>query len=130
MFKPNVAVDALGRVLVVPDADFQGIASLAERTVDLPQTGTFWNIWRIKQPITSQPIQRLLVPKDGGFTDTSVQGYSKTNVELKEPVGGSTTLPAVLVELFGLLEEARDGFEKGKEDQSRIQQVKNVLGDV
>ena len=54
----------------------------------------------------------------------------KGKTELKEPVDGITDLPAVLVELFGLVLEARDGWELGQDDKSTIQKVKNVLGDV
>lgn len=45
-FKPNVAIDAMGRVLVVPQDDFDALANLAQQVSGLPETGAFRNQWR------------------------------------------------------------------------------------
>lgn len=49
--------------------------------------------------------------------EISVQGYSASNRELKEPVGEFTQLPESLYELVGLALKAREG-ENG-DDQRR-----------
>ncbi|CAL1704906.1 unnamed protein product [Somion occarium] len=131
LFKPDVAVDARGKVLILNPDDFTGLSDLARQTLDLPSTGSFMNAWRIAQRRTDQPIERLFVPgSTTALVETSVQGYEKGKTELKTPVGDIHELPEVLHELFGLIAEARDGYERGKEDEDTISKVKAVLGDV
>ncbi len=79
LFHPNIAVDAMGRLLVVEKDDFTGLTTLAQKTPGLPQTGSFWNTWRVSQERSEQVIRRLLVAtsKEGELVETSVQGYSK-----------------------------------------------------
>jgi len=130
LFYPNLAVDATGRVLVLSDTDFSGLVNLAKRTPDLPQTGSFMNTWRIRQDRTSQPIDRLFVPVNDELVQTSVQGWERGKKELVTPVGDITELPDVLYDFFGLALEARQGYEKSREDQDVIGQVKAVVGPV
>ena len=128
LFLPNVAVDASGRVLLLAEADFVGLAALGEKARDLPQTRSFQNIWRVKQSRTSQPIERLFVKdQSDALYQLSVQGYEKGQRELKTPVNEYTELPEMLWELFGLFEEAREGLERGKEDQTTIQKIRDIL---
>ncbi|KAI0341737.1 hypothetical protein BDW22DRAFT_269156 [Trametopsis cervina] len=128
LFAPDIAIDASGQVLVAQSADFTGLVSLAKQTVDLPPTGSSMNAWRIAQPRTSQPIERLFVPgPDGQLVQTSVQGYEKGKTELSKPVGDTDQLPPLLEELFGLIGEARDGYVRGEEDAATIRKVKVVL---
>ena len=47
----SIAVDALGRELIVADEDAAGILELAKKTLALPQTGGFRNTWIVKRPI-------------------------------------------------------------------------------
>jgi len=128
-FTPNIAVDAMGRVLVVPADHFAGITLLAKQTLELPSTNSFRNSWRIDQQRTEQPIERLLVPTKEGqnFKQTGVQGFEKGKKMLKEKVGDLTELPDVLYELFGLVAEAREGYVRGGEDTETISEVKAVL---
>lgn len=129
-FSPSTAVDALGRVLILSPEDFEGLRSLAQQTADLPQTGIFMNTWRIAQPRTSQPIERLVVfGEDGQKVQTSVQGYERGMTQLQTPVGDYTDLPTTLYTLFGLILEARDGYERGQEDEGIIDEVKALLQD-
>ncbi|GJE87188.1 hypothetical protein PsYK624_032710 [Phanerochaete sordida] len=131
LFTPNIAVDSMGRVLVLGQETFDGVASLAKQTLELPETGTFRNTWRIKQPRTSQPIERLLVPSSSGeLRQICVQGYEKDKRELSAPVGDITELPEVLWELFGLFEESRGLDQRGRESTVAIDKVKAVLGEV
>lgn len=128
LFTPDVAVDASGSVLGLADTDFAGLVSLAQQTLDLPETGTFRNTWRVKQSRTSQPIERLLVPAAGGaLHETCVQGFEKDKRELTAPIQDSTELPEVLWELFGLVEESRNGYKRGEEDKDMISKVKETL---
>ncbi|KAL4253894.1 hypothetical protein ABKN59_004216 [Abortiporus biennis] len=133
-FKPNIAVDAMGRILDVKEDDFTGISNLAQQTLNLPQTGRFRNTWVIAHDRTSQPIDRLLVPNVPGevseLSQTSVQGYEKGLKNLKTAVGDIHELPAVLNELFGLVAEGRTGYTKGEEDVQVIAKVKDILGGI
>lgn len=130
VFKPDVAVDAMGNVLILKSKDFSRFTELAIQTIDLPQTGTFRNTWAINQPTTSQPIDRLLVPAgDSDYKQISVQGYGTDKKQLKEPVGDITELPDVLYEIFGLISHSRDGYNKGSRNQDVLSKVLDVVGD-
>lgn len=136
-FEPNIAVDAMGRIIDVKQEDFDGIVSLAKQTVDLPQTGSFMNTWRLERETTSMPIERLFVPAPAspiadseGLVQTSVYGYAKGVGKLKSSVGGITELPDLLKQLFGLFEEARGGYQRGQEDKDVIRKVRDVVGDL
>ncbi|RDB24445.1 hypothetical protein Hypma_008412 [Hypsizygus marmoreus] len=132
----TVAVDALGRVLIVTPKDSAGILSLARSTLSLPQTGGFRNTWVIKQDRTSQPIDRLFIPGQSakGLLDDpdeiSVQGFSKEKRELKRPVDGITELPKDLWELTGLVLEARSDAgsgSDGRRDELVLGKVRDVV---
>ncbi|TFK38864.1 hypothetical protein BDQ12DRAFT_682630 [Crucibulum laeve] len=126
----RVAVDFRGKVLLPTQADFDGILELAQRTLALPKTENFRNTWVVAQPRTGQPIERILVPASygGEFKETSVQGFDKSKVALKEPVEGITDLPDVLWELTGLALEARDG--DGEKDDVVLDRVRGILRNV
>ncbi|KAJ7490757.1 hypothetical protein FB451DRAFT_1552379 [Mycena latifolia] len=80
----KVTVDAMGRVLLVVDADYAGIVELARRVAtELPDAGGFRNYVK----------------------ETCVQGFVKGKTELKEPVRGLLELPDVLSEVVGLVLE-------------------------
>lgn len=135
LFQPNIAVDAMGKVLVVEKDDFDGLTALAQKTPGLPQTGTFWNTWRIKQtpPARSeQVINRLLVAtsKDGSLVSTSVQGYTKERTALESPVGDINEFPGVLWELFGLFTESFEEYDRGGRNTELIDLVKLTFWDV
>ncbi|KAG5651910.1 hypothetical protein H0H81_006961 [Sphagnurus paluster] len=127
-----VAVDSLGRVLLVSEKDAVGILELARGALALPDTGAFRNTWAIKQPATSQPIHRIFIPSASGtdqLHEISVQGFSKEIRELREPVQDIQELPPVLWELTGLLLEARDGAVYGAErDEVVLGKVREAVG--
>ncbi|KAJ7076084.1 hypothetical protein B0H15DRAFT_790932 [Mycena belliarum] len=124
----KVAVDAMGRVLIVSDGDYAGVTDLAQRVAtELPETGNFRNTWIIKHPATSQPIDRLLVVVEGKLKETSVQGFVKGKTELKAPVGVISELPGVLNEAAGLILEGRNGYSRGSGDSHMVQKVKDIL---
>jgi hypothetical protein len=137
------AVDAQGRALIVSPTDARGILDLATRVSELPETGAFRNTWVISQDRTSQPIDRLFVPKsssyssesgllDAGYQEVSVQGFSKEKRELKTPVDGIEELPESLWELTGLVLEARTDAGNTPDDERRngevLGKVRDVLG--
>ncbi|KAJ6571783.1 hypothetical protein B0H19DRAFT_1131192 [Mycena capillaripes] len=124
----KVAVDAMGRVLLVEEADYIGVTTLAQRVAsELPETGRFRNTWVIDHPTTSQPIDRLLIVSEGHLTETSVQGFVKGKNELKIPVGDITELPEVLSEVIGLVLEGRTDYSRGSGDSEMVQKVKDIL---
>jgi len=120
----TVAIDALGRVFFAEPDDVKGILLLAERALALPKTGTFRNTWIIKHAATCQQNHRIFIPpKDkvstarslGDLKEITVQGFSKTTKELRDPVKEYRDLPDDLFKLMGLLLEAREGAGPGKE---------------
>ncbi|KAJ6611187.1 hypothetical protein B0H10DRAFT_2057325 [Mycena sp. CBHHK59/15] len=126
--KDKVAVDAMGRVIVLPATDYAGIIDLASRTAaELPATGRFRNTWVVKQAATSQPIDRLLAVVDGQLKETSVQGFQKGKKELQISVGDVTDLPDFLSELAGLVLEGRNGYSRGSGDSEMVRKVKEIL---
>lgn len=131
LFKPNIAVDAMGRIIVVPEQDFDHMVALAHKTPELPQTGGFRNTWRVHNEATGKPIHRLLVPTaEGKLVETSIYGYRKDSKKLSTPVEGSDELPDVLGEFFGLALEAEEDYEFLKEDEAVVNKVKAILGEV
>ncbi|KAJ3506498.1 hypothetical protein NLJ89_g6838 [Agrocybe chaxingu] len=139
-FAPGVAVDAKGSAYTLTKDDYEGILSLAESVKNLPKTGGFRNLWRVKQDRTSQPIERILSPKpaltaspspdgyEAEYVETSVYGFDKRHRLLKEPVDGYTELPEDLWELTGLGLEARE--TSGERNELVLDRVRAVLGDV
>ncbi|KAH9857024.1 hypothetical protein C2E23DRAFT_370503 [Lenzites betulinus] len=130
LFRPDVAVDARGRVLQLESADFAALAGLAEQATHLPDTGSFMNAWRVAHDRTSQPIDRLFVhTSEGGIKETSVQGWDPEKKQLKQAVAEHQELPAVLHELFGYLKEGREGHQRGQEeDKELIARIKALVG--
>ncbi|KAL1709106.1 kinase-like domain-containing protein [Schizophyllum commune] len=127
----HVAVDSLGRVVLVPKSDHDALVAHATDATALPETGMFRNLWQVARPTTGQPIDRILVPKEGGGNaEISVSGWAGSAEEampLKRPVEGHEELPVVLKELVGLALEAREEFDSGKVDQAMVSRVKNIL---
>jgi hypothetical protein len=133
LFTPDLAVDARGALLRLTPDDFSALSDLARMAVnpnEVPETGTFRNQWAIAHPITSRPIDRLLVPSYGDiageFKEVQVSGYQKGRTRLRAPVGEKTELPDVLHELFGLIQEgSEDG--PGEPDETLVGRVKVLL---
>jgi hypothetical protein len=114
-----VAVDASGRVLLVSDKDAAGILSLAENTLELPDSEQWRNIWVVKRPTTSQPVHRLFIQSqdpDKHLKSVGVQGFSKETRDLKTPVGRFQELPDSLWILTGLVLEAREEVDERRDD--------------
>lgn len=128
IFKDKVAVDAMGRMVVLNEADYNGITSLGTEILDLPDTGEFRNTWRLNHRATSQPIDRILIGPE--LKETSVQGFQKGKTDLKNPVGDIEVLPDSLAELTGLVLEGRKDYERGNEDKAIVQRMKDLVGDV
>ncbi|KAF8628813.1 hypothetical protein AX15_003707 [Amanita polypyramis BW_CC] len=134
--KGYVVVDALGRVLELSSSspDIHGLLSIGLQTLDLPIADEFRNTWIIKHPWTDMPIDRFYFIGESETRETSVYGYSPTRTELQFPVEGYTHLPHVLVELFGLVLEAREGYRAGigggNADHVVVEKVKEALEDL
>lgn len=130
----KIAVDAAGKVLELTEGDFNHLIPLAEHTKDLPSTETFRNTWVVAQPITSRPIDRILLPVDGigdglGYKETSIRGFDDVNTKLRTPVGEYQDLPPLLQDLVKLALEAREPGD-GDRDDGMINQVRGILGNV
>lgn len=133
----------MGSVLILSQEDFGGLVHLGERVKnEIPETGTFWNTWRLDHSRTSQPIDRLLIPSsdDSPYTSSigegdlkniaSVQGYEKGLRKLTETTAGFDELPEVLENAIGLTGEGRDGWIKGGEDKEVLKSVRAIMGNV
>jgi len=129
LFRPNVAVDAMGRVFVLTEEDFSALASLATETTSLPDTGAFRNQWRIKHDRTDYPIDQLYIATDNGLHTIGVYGHDGETTALKTPVGDILNLPTPLNSIITLAKEGRDGFERGTENTEVTSKVKEVLRD-
>jgi len=124
LIKPNLAVDARGKILVIAADDFKAIEKLTEKAAELPKTGAFRGQWRVKHDRTGFPISRLLVP---GKEEISVYGWDKNTKKLQTPVQGHEDLPDVLQTLFGWINEGRDGYVRGAQDAGPIKKVRDLV---
>ncbi|KDQ16018.1 hypothetical protein BOTBODRAFT_31105 [Botryobasidium botryosum FD-172 SS1] len=128
-FAPDIAVDAMGRVMRVGRHDMKTLQRFARRAVGLEQgshskPGAVRSQWRIQQERTDYPIDRLRVVSDLGVRDVSVYGFEPdATSELEEPVDGLTHLPRAVRNIFGALEEARRDFRSGFEDADMVNRV-------
>jgi len=132
-FKPDVAVDAMGNILQVASDDWTEINTVVQGATtggEVPEAGGFRNQWRIKQARTSYPIDWLRVPvtSTSEFKDLSIYGFDGTTTELQTPIHGLTQLPPILLNLFSLVIEGREGYVRGSEDREVVDKVKKVLG--
>ncbi|KAF8311252.1 hypothetical protein DL93DRAFT_1493547 [Clavulina sp. PMI_390] len=127
IFAPDFVVDAAGRVLKLVDGDQEALNKLVESATgdDVPKVEEGWNQWRIRHPMTSQPIYNLLPFKDGRAQKdrfVSVYGHS-ASTKLQEPVHGLTDLPAVLQETFTVLREG----SKDRDSEGNPEVVQSVM---
>ena len=127
LFKPNVAIDAMGRVFVLSEDDWSALANLASQTNSLPDTGSFRNQWRVKHDRTDYPIDYLHVSTGSDLHMIGVYGHDGQTTTLKPPVGDITDLPEPLNKLVTYAKEGRDGFERGQENAEVTARVKAVL---
>ncbi|KAF8606964.1 hypothetical protein BDV93DRAFT_436736 [Ceratobasidium sp. AG-I] len=127
LFKPNVAIDAMGRVLVVAKEDFTALEELARSVSSLPDTGAFRNQWRIRHDRTDYPIDQVWVNTANGLKTVGVYGHDGETTELKTPVNGITQIPSVLNDFVAYAKEGRTGFERGTEDSEVTSKVKAIL---
>ena len=132
---PNkiVAVDSIGRVLLVPPEDGAGIMTLARKTLELPSTD-MGNTWSVKLLTTcpvldllwSMPPHELAWGPEKRFTRVGVSGFSKERRELEMPQYGFRDLPDALWELVGLVDEAGVDYFKER-DEPMIANVRKVV---
>ena len=129
LFRPDIILDARGHLLQAQPGDAAALAALAEEASRLPDTGSFMNAWRVSHPRTSQKIDRLFAKTaDGTLRETSVQGWDAERKELKTAVGEFQELPPVLQEFFGLIQEAREGYQRGQEENVELmKQIKTLV---
>ncbi|CAE6347365.1 unnamed protein product [Rhizoctonia solani] len=129
LFKPNVAVDAMGRVLVLNDRDFDALTKLATLTRELPDTGAFRNQWRVKHDRTDYSIDQLYVSIPSGLRTIGVYGHDGETTTLNPPVGEITDLPTTLNSLVTLAKEGREGFQRGQENTEVTNKARACFAD-
>lgn len=133
------AVDNHGVIHVLQDQDVNTLQSLVSSVLELPATAAFRNTWVLRHQRTSQPIDRILVPKttlsatpvanyEEEFAETSVQAFNYEERQLRDPVQGLEVLPDSLWELTGSVLEARK--VEGSEDPAVLSYVRGLLGNV
>ncbi|RPD66285.1 hypothetical protein L226DRAFT_530388 [Lentinus tigrinus ALCF2SS1-7] len=121
LFRPDIAVDARGRVLQLKPQDFSTLAELAEEATRLPDTGSFMNAWRVAHDRTSQKIDRLFARTAAGeLKQVSVQGWHAEKKKLQTAVGEYEELPPVLQELFEYIQEGRTDYQRGQVDNADV----------
>jgi len=138
LVKPNIAVDAYGKVLAVPQADFDSITSLTTAVVTLPDVPGFPSIHdrlrdlkneeripggRIEWLLyTGHPLHRNRVTGVGH--QLSIIGKS-TMRTLAEAKARYKELPDPQLKLFGWLVEGAAGH--GQKDEGPIDKVRALL---
>jgi len=124
LVKPNIAVDARGKVLTLSADDFAAFEAKIKEVKALPHTSGFKGQWRVKHDRTSFPIDIVQIP---GEAERSVYGWSATTTTLEETTKGHASLPEPLQTLIGWAKEARTGYHRGQGDQTVIEKVKALV---
>ncbi len=107
LFSPNIAVDAAGTVLVLPEADFAALITLAKACLKLPVPPILGQ-WRVHHSVTCQPFNYVwIVDHDNSnLKCITVYGYRPESINhrypLEKPVGSIAELPDALVDVLGL----------------------------
>jgi hypothetical protein len=128
-----VAVDALGRVLLVSPEDGAGIMTLARNSLEVSPINGRSNTWFAK-PMTTCPTLDLLwiLPPNTvrsfgrHLRSVSVDGFSKWRKDLEKPQNGVYELPDALWELLGLVDEAGWG-EYEERDEVVLAKVREAV---
>jgi hypothetical protein len=125
LVKPNLAIDANGRILSLSSADFAAFHEVVNAVKVLPRAGK-WDQWRVKHNVTCQPIDKILI---SGQDERSVYGWveseSGETLELESSYNGYTHLPQELQTLLGLAKEACKGYDytNGPREKSILQKL-------
>jgi hypothetical protein len=132
IFKPDIAVDAVGQILQLTKDDWTGLVTLAKQATaeTVPKAAEDFNQWRIAHPRTSLPIHQLTVTHgEGDVREVQVYGFSKDTRTLEEsPDGGVTTeLPEILQEIFGVLDEAPEEERQGDANTTLVNSVAEIV---
>ncbi|PVF95130.1 hypothetical protein CPB86DRAFT_788316 [Serendipita vermifera] len=124
LIKPNMAVDAAGRILTLSPTDFTVLQGAVDAVKPLPQTDEWRGQWRIKQARTCFGFDTIRIP---GQPERSIYGWVKpkgeTPLELESPAKGYTHLPQELAILVKLARESREGYIKGEREESVVQKI-------
>lgn len=115
LFKDQTAVDAMGKVQKLSQADYDAFLDVVGSVPDEKDQ------LRVKQDRTSFPIDTIVIPSEG--KSVGVYGWSKDKQELEN--GGS--LPDSVQKLIAYGREARTGYVRGEKDEALIQKVLDLL---
>jgi len=62
LLRPNLALDASGHLLLLRPGDFAAFEDAVEAVRErVPHTSAFMGQWRVKQPTTCRPIDRVFI---------------------------------------------------------------------
>lgn len=112
----NVAVDSVGRVVILDGADATAFNALMDKTVALPTKA-----YRIQHMVTCQAFTIVyLAASNGGFEEFSIYGYRKSMRDLEENAG---QLPESLWELYGLADQGTGRHQGQERDEDVLKAV-------
>ena len=130
LFRPNIAVDASGRVLQLQPQDFSTLALLAEDVARLPDTGGFQGFWVVSSQFTCRANDFLYVKTpEGGLKTTGVYAWDARHTELSMPTAGYEHLPPAMHELVGYVQEAHAEKTESKEGGELVRRIKDMVRD-
>lgn len=107
LFKPNLAIDAVGRVFTLSEPDWSALANLAAQAAALPKANPN-GLWEIRDYVSCLPMDHIYIATPSGLQVVSVLGYHPRKTLLFPNVGGFTRLPEPLQMLIGY---GREGWE-------------------
>ncbi|ESK86256.1 hypothetical protein Moror_16636 [Moniliophthora roreri MCA 2997] len=111
----KVVIDALGRVLVMSDKDYNLLVSLARdiaQNDDIPHE-TFWNIDHGGR--SCLPGDTWYVKGSAGPRTYKVSGFSSTERKLEKHIRGFAEIPEVLHDFMNLTREALEGYYESED---------------
>lgn len=134
LFKPDIAVDSIGRILQLSPSDFAALVRISRDcvadTVPTPNVPPErWRIdWGNRMGNTNDHLFVASAPGEP-IKHVAIYGYDARNLDLDPPTKeGLTRLPEVLDNAFGILEEGMDDFDRTKVDKRVVDLVRAAVG--
>ncbi|CEL51763.1 hypothetical protein RSOLAG1IB_00298 [Rhizoctonia solani AG-1 IB] len=103
LFRPDIAIDAMGRVLVLKQVDWNALTEIAEEITSLPKPKArpyHPSAWEMNQDVFCVPAQDIYVFKSNVSSVVRVRGWRGERSQLSYPVGNITNLPDSLHSLL------------------------------
>ncbi|CAE6435737.1 unnamed protein product [Rhizoctonia solani] len=126
LFRPNIAVDVRGRVLILKQVDWDAITEIAGATTNLPRA-RMRNTWSMNPGYFCIPYQIIHIPTLDGNRVINIEGWVGESSELSIPVGNITHLPDSLQLLLKYSSEAWANFYGGERNKVVLADTKKML---